>query len=464
MSAPPRPSLDQIIEKATPARLIPTAKQQELRLTTVLLATMKVVQPLAKSLLENWADRRCGKRARLETYTEVSFPASRGKSRFRPDGLLVLHTGRQRWTALVEAKAGTAAVEENQIANYVSVAESYGIDSVLSVSNQRVALPEHVPYRSPRSRKKHKIPLRHGSWASMRTEAELILNSKPKDEEDEVDEEQRYILEEMVHYFRHPKSGVLDFDRMNRGWQRVADAAVSGSPLSDGEIEAAVGAWHQEVRDLCLILSRRTHERVDTFLPLKHRGPQGAAIRLEDDCANLRESWRLDAKLRVPDAADDIVVAADFRRRTASCAMELQAPQDRVKAGARINWLKAQLLGRKFENGSVSPSKVHVRALWRGKGKHTQATLAEIRDQTWPLESESSRNLTRFVIFMREGLGNRFRNRDGREFVASLEGLVDRYYTRVGQHLRVWNKPPPQVAPSVEEEPEKGEASPSVEG
>ncbi len=423
MPAPPHPSLDQVIEKATPARLIPTGKQQELRLTTVLLAAMKVVRPLAKSLLENWAGRRYGKRARLDTYTEVSFPVSRGKLRLRADGLLVLQTGRQRWTALVEAKAGTAAVEENQIGSYVSVAESYGIDAVLSVSNQRVAVPEHVPYGDPQTRKKNRIPLRHGSWASMRTEAELILNSKPpEDEKDEVDPEQRYILEEMVHYFRHLKSGVLHFDRMNRQWQRVADAAVSGSPLSDDEVEAAVGAWHQEVRDLCLILSRRTHERVDTFLPLKHRGPQGAAIRLRDDCRRVRESWRLDARLRVPNAADDIAVAADFRRRTISCAMELKAPPDRMRASARINWLKQQLLGRKFENGSVSPGKVHVRALWRGKGKHTQATLAEIRDQTWPLESESSPNLTKFVIFMREGLGNRFRNRDGRQFVTSLEG------------------------------------------
>lgn len=56
---PPRPSLDDLLRNQEPARLIPSynLKLKEQRLTTVLLATMTVVRPLAENLLKDWAGK-----------------------------------------------------------------------------------------------------------------------------------------------------------------------------------------------------------------------------------------------------------------------------------------------------------------------------------------------------------------------------------------------------------------------
>ncbi|MCY3930622.1 MAG: hypothetical protein OXH70_02775 [Acidobacteria bacterium] len=434
----PTTKLDDLLQDAKKARLIPAydQKQLEQRLTTVLLASMTVVRPLAKGLIKIWAGKNYGTRARLKTYTEVSFPSSDTESGYlRPDGVLVLTTGGQRWTALVEAKARGNPIDEAQVEAYVNIARAFEIDAVLTVSNQRTALPSHLPYALPgQPRGKNKVDVRHGSWASIRTEAALILNS-----EQEVDAEQRYILEEMVAYFQHSKSGVLPFEQMNQEWPGIADACRTKRPVSKAELEATVGAWHQEVRDICLILSRRTHQRVDTFLPRKHKaGTEGAKRRLEDDCASLSNSWRLGCDIRIPNATSDIRLEVDFIARTIECSMSLKSPRDRKTPKARINWLKMQLRSK-----TEDPGDVHVRAQWHGRVPDTQATLAEIIDDAGSLLSDGSANLTSFVIIMRQELSGQFRSR--KKFVSRLEKLVDDYYARVGQHLRAWQEPPPKV-------------------
>ena len=111
---------------------------------------MTVVRPLAKGLIKIWAGKNYGTRARLKTYTEVSFPSSDTESGYlRPDGVLVLTTGGQRRTALVEAKARGNPIDEAQVEAYVNIARAFEIDAVLTVSNQRTALPSHLPYALP---------------------------------------------------------------------------------------------------------------------------------------------------------------------------------------------------------------------------------------------------------------------------------------------------------------------------
>ena len=87
-------TLDDILVSAQRARLIPTVAtpRKEERLVSVLLAAMSVVRPLAESILTQ-CGARMGKRATLETYTEVTFPMADG-SENRPDGVLRLTTGR----------------------------------------------------------------------------------------------------------------------------------------------------------------------------------------------------------------------------------------------------------------------------------------------------------------------------------------------------------------------------------
>ena len=59
---------------------------------------------------------RVGKRARIEAWTEVVFQSdSKVPKQERPDGLLVLDTGKQQWRALIEAKIGNEEVGEEKL-------------------------------------------------------------------------------------------------------------------------------------------------------------------------------------------------------------------------------------------------------------------------------------------------------------------------------------------------------------
>ena len=112
---------------------------------SVLLATVCMVRPLAQQLLEH-CGARVAKTSELQSYTEVEFPASDGSGKDRPDGLLSAVTRKVRWTALFEAKVDNAEIDEDQVRKYGEIARAYGIDAVITLSNQLAPLPTHVPY------------------------------------------------------------------------------------------------------------------------------------------------------------------------------------------------------------------------------------------------------------------------------------------------------------------------------
>ena len=86
------------------------------------------------------------------------------------------------------------------------------------------------------------------------TQAMLLMNNQEFDRS-----EQRYILAEMVRYFSHPSVGVSTFDRMNAEWKELNAQVQAGAKLNRSApvVEKSVAAWHQEVRDLCLLLTRK---------------------------------------------------------------------------------------------------------------------------------------------------------------------------------------------------------------
>ena len=151
--------IDNILEKAHRARLIPTIadSQKEERLVSVLLATLAVVHPFAKQLLER-CGVKMGKTSKLLSYTEVKFPSldeNNKRDEDRPDGVLTLSTGKSRWRAFLEAKIDNVEIDEDQVDRYAKIAKAYGIDAVITLSNQLTPLPTHIPYSISKVHKKH---------------------------------------------------------------------------------------------------------------------------------------------------------------------------------------------------------------------------------------------------------------------------------------------------------------------
>ena len=93
---------------------------------------------------------------------------------------------------------------------------------------------------------------------SILTRARLILRNWK-----DISPEQAFILGEMSRYFEHPSSGVRRFEQMNSEWRTLVHGIRNGQQFNrtSPEIENTVASWHQEERDVCLILSRRIGEQ-----------------------------------------------------------------------------------------------------------------------------------------------------------------------------------------------------------
>ena len=424
--------LEQILSDAKPARLIPTIAQsrKEERLVSVLLGTLRVVRPLAEVLLSR-CGTKLGKTASVSSFVEVVLPDAEGGTKDRPDGLICVSNRNARWTALLEAKIDAIEIDEAQIHRYAEAAKQYGIDAIITLSNQLVPLPTHLPYAVPK-RLSNKVQFFHLSWISILTDAALILRDRQS-----LDVEQAFVLDEMVNYFEHPGSGVKRFDRMNPEWRSLVLGIRVEQQFkrTSDEIKNTVSSWHQEERDLCLILNRRIGQPIATRMARKHQSDP--ALRLRDASDVLLSSNELRSSFIVPNAAGDITVTINLQRRTVSCSMTIKAPEDRKRVASRINWLARQLK-------KVDSDDILVRTYWAGRSGQTQAPLSDVFSDPKCLEQGIQGSLpSRFEVVVVRDLAGRFSGRQ--TFIDDVEAAVPEYYDRVGQHLRAWTPPPPPI-------------------
>ncbi|MDZ7640953.1 MAG: hypothetical protein U5J62_02835 [Desulfurivibrio sp.] len=441
--------LPDFVTKGEMARLVPvvadTSKEQ--RAASVLLAAFRGVHEFRQAMLASLGIR-VGKRATLQAWTEVTFQAEpKCPKSERPDGLLVLHSGKKQWRAIIEAKIGNALIGEEQLRNYLQIAKQNKIDAVITVSNQFVALPTHHPVKVPKNLVKG-VELYHWSWMYAVTQATLLLEQNAIESAD-----QHFILEEARRYLSHDSSGITRFTSMNKEWKDVVGKVKSGALLGKNteEVQNTVSGWHQEQRDLCLVMSRRLGEAVKLKLPRAHSTDPVA--RLKDDCEVLAKDRILKCILEIPNAATDVEVVADLTKRTIICSMKLAAPQDKKRATARVNWLARQLV-------KADPEGMFIKALRPGRAEETQAPLAAVLADPAVLDSSNSTVVPNaFEIFYMVDLAGRFGG--NKIFIDELETAVPRFYEQAGQKLRAWVPPPPKIhrhdPVTTEEEPEPAE-------
>jgi len=413
------------------ARLIPTVADtsKEQRALSVLEAGLVGVRNLAQSLFADLG-QRVGTRTRIRAYTEVTLASTPAGLRNRPDGFIELNTGKRTWCALVEAKVGKTVLDTQQVEDYVRLARENGVDAVITISNQFVALPTHIPVPLPKNLSRS-VAVYHWSWMYILTKATLVQSDDAMDSED-----QRYLLDEIVRFLQSDGSGISSFDQMNAEWKDLVLKIQGGAQpgKASPEIQNTVAAWHQEQRDIALIMSRILGRHVRLHLKRAHR--DDAAARLKDDSEFLASESKLSCTLDVPDAASPIEITVDLRTRHVTCRMSLDTPEEKKRTAARVNWLLRQL---KPTDGKD----VMIRAGWPSKARDTVARLAEVREDPACLQTENQRLApNRLDVMMVRDLAGKFSGR--RTFIDHIETVVPEFYERVGQHLRAWVPPPPK--------------------
>jgi len=293
------------------ARLFPVLSNtsKEGRTTSIVLACMAQVNEFGASLLST-AGQKVGVRPQVETYSEVVCRNRSSNIKDRPDGLIVVRTGSREWRALVEAKVGSNDLNTEQIEKYRQLAKDNNIDCVISISNQFATTPSMHPLLEV-NKSRSKIPIFHWSWMHILTQADLLLS------QDFVsDKDQRLLLNELRRFLTHESAGVKGFDRMPREWGELNKLVSSGGiiPAKSTDASTVLTAWHQETRDLALILSRMTETSVSEKLSRKHKS--NGVSRAKDEMNVLREKHQLHVELEIPNAAAPVSVVADINRRS----------------------------------------------------------------------------------------------------------------------------------------------------
>ena len=404
--------------------------RREQRVASVFLATLSAVPDFAQPLLSS-VGVRLGKRSVIDTFTEVVIN-DQNDGKDRPDGLIIVTTGKKPWKALVEAKIGSSSLDDDQVQRYLQLARSSGIDAVITLSNQFAARPVHTPVNAPKSLTR-RVDLFHWSWKMILTEA-ILLQTR-----DAIhDPDQAFILREFVRFLSHGSVGVSGFDRMPPQWRDAVTLVKSGGAIAktSKEAEAVVNAWHQEIRDLSLRMSQ--HLAIDVDVKLSRAHANDGDQRLKDDCTRLSSQNKLQVDYQIPNAASPLSLTADLMSQTIRVGMEVDAPQDKQTGPARVNWLL-----RQFESDQDDP--LFVRITWPSRAQDVVCRLSELRADPKSIVGDAPMPPKSFEVFLLSDNGKRFSGRQ--TFIEEIERAVPRFYDTVGQHLERWvPKPPKPVA------------------
>jgi hypothetical protein len=422
------------------ARLIPTVadSKKEERATSSLLASFMVVPIFAREVLAS-AGAPVGKRLKINCFTEVTFKTPDKGKKPRPDGLIVISNGSKNWTALVESKIGNSELTNEQVETYLDLAKQYGINAVITISNQFATTPTHHPVKIAKS-KTRSVELYHFSWLSLKSIAVLLTGNKRVD-----DPEQAYILSELVRYLDHDSSGVSSLTKMPSYWKDVCNSIQQGTILikSSEHVEHSVSGWHQLLRHLSLNLSMAIGEPIKIALSrAREKDPE---LNFQEDCCRLSKENNLRTEFDIPNAASKLCLSADFLRRTINISMKLEAPKDTSRATASINWITRQLRGKNIEN-------VSVRAYWPKRIPMTSAPLEDVIENPSTIIPPGISELPTFLEITRViDLAARFKG--ARTFVEDASREFPLYYQDVGQHLSKWVAKAPKVKETESVEP-----------
>ena len=432
-------AITDLLKSGQLARLIPTVadSKKEERATSTLLASFMVVPAYAREVLAN-AGAPAGKRLKVVCYTEITFNDDTTPD-LRPDGLIIVSNGPTTWTALVEAKIGNKDLTPEQIENYLDLAKKHGINALITISNQFATTPTHHPVKVNKNKLKA-VELYHFSWLSLKSKAVLLTANKEVD-----DPEQAYILSEIVRYMEHDSSGISSLTQMPGKWKDLCHAIQqkdTPTKSSDTVLDSVAG-WHQLLRHMALKLGMSISQPVK--IALTRSREKDAELNFSEDCSQVTTDNTLTAHFEIPNTAAKLVLEADFQRKTINFSMRLDAPKDRTRATASINWLTRQLKGQENNN-------LLIRAYWPKRSKQTSATLAEATDNPKILVPEGTSTLpTALEVTRVIDLAGRFKG--SKTFVEETTREFAGFYEDAGQHLSKWVAQAPKIKEKPPEEP-----------
>lgn len=410
------------------ARLIPVSgingsEEQERRGSSALLAVLASVREFGRAITVPLG----APNGTIETFIEVPFVL--GERTVRPDGVIRVSRGSQRWTALVEVKTARNDLQIAQIEAYLDVARECQFDAVLTISNQLVSAPGEHPTAVDK-KKLRKVALVHLSWSQIHTEAVIERVNRSVSDPD-----QAWILDELIRYLEHNRSGAVDFEDMGRSWVAVREGVVNRTlRSSDAAAADVVARFGQLVAFAAMRLSRDLG--VEVRPAFAKTDLKDFSTYLQNSVSRLVDGGMLTGALRVPNAVAPMLITADLRSGKVTCSIDVPAPTQGRNA-TRVNWLTRQL--------SKAPDAALIEA-WAAWARTSGAChpIAEVRARPELIFDDPKKELRSFTVRLSAVAGTKRGSGRG-SFVESVLTLVDGFYERVVQHIKPWTPPAPVI-------------------
>ncbi|WP_330177762.1 TerD family protein [Streptomyces sp. NBC_01498] len=404
------------------ARLFPVPslkndRERETRATSVLLSVMTQVPEFGRRLTAPFG----APVGRMETFTEVSLP--HGESPKRPDGVIRVERAGKLWTALVETKTNGNPLKTQQVQDYMDIAARRGYEAVITLCND-VAL-EGSPLVDVRvdGRRKHKVVLRHLSWAEVAHQAQMLIRH-----EGVGNAAHAWLLQELLHYLQHENSGCHGFQNMGPAWVPVR-RSIDDETLCQGDPRAVdvVESWERLVRQVCLRLGGELGQKVLPVRRVRRTSDSGAVRAAQADL--LCHEGRLTAELRIEGTPGILALTADLRTGKLRTSIDLPAP-DHGSPLVSVKRLIRQL--------ADAPADLHVQTLLSGgpggDGDGPRGTLERLRPEPGDLlprgEARSDIVISGFRLSLFKSMGNT-RGTAESGFIRSVDDAVDRFCASV---------------------------------
>ena len=413
------------------ARLIPLLKTgDEGALTSIFLSSVKLIKEYREDIFKEIQIPRNGKAYYL---TEVEFRDVDEKFKGRFDGMIVVVVSKKIKDAVVfEMKNKDNNLDKEQVEKYISVLKKIGIRKMVTVSNEFVSDSSQSPLDLNGNVLKN-FNLYHFSWTYLMTKGQILLF---KNETNIEDEDQVEIMSEVLHYLDAPKSGVNGYHKMKDGWKKTVDNITDRITIkeTDKEVVEAIESWHEEERDMALLLSRK----LGVFVKSSSRNSNS----IKDDAKRLKNNSALLGNLSIKNSVSDIKIRLDFEVKTVSMSVKVIPPQDKGTR-ARITWITKQLENAKKRNEEVFnmiSKDLLVEADIKRARQHIRVTLNDLESI---LEESNGREVQAFNIVLMSKFKAKISSNKG--FITEIESMVLEYYAGIVQYLTNWDRPAPKL-------------------
>ena len=409
------------------ARLIPLLKTgDEGALTSIFLTAIKLVREYRDSIFKETKLSRSGKAYYL---TEVVFNDTDANSRI--DGLIIIVSkGIIKDAIVFEMKNKNNSVDKEQVEKYIDLCKKIGVTKMATVSNEFVSDSTQSPVKAkaPKS-----FSLYHFSWTYLMTKGQLLLF---KNDANIKDEDQVEIMREVLHYFDSPTSGVKGYHIMKPGWKETVEKITNRIPLkvSDSFVEEAVESWHEEEKDMALLLSRK----LGTLVKSSSRSKDS----VKNDIRKIVKDQELLGNLSIKNSVSDIKVRVDFEVKTVSMSVKVTPPLNKGTT-ARITWISKQLEAAKRKNESVFQS-IEKDILIEANIKHAREHIRiPLNGFETLIQDSKGKEIQTFNIVLLSKFNAGFGS--NKKFIALIEKMVLDYYAGIVQYLANWNQPAPKL-------------------